>query len=117
MIEEPVTAEDFLSGLGVDTIIESDKEPAICKRVWDSLSGRVPESVPRDFGRSHEGVESSLGDMGKTKDGVEASKKIGSFRRGEWDDDGQERVGEPSTAFFAFFGLGKIIFKLFEELI
>ncbi len=55
--------------------------------------------------------------MGKTEDGVKASEEVGGFRRGEWDDDGQECVDEPDTAFFAFFGMGKIIFKLFEELV
>jgi hypothetical protein len=70
VIEEAVAGEYFLPGLGVDAIIESDKEPAICRRVWDGVSDRAPESVPWDLGRSHEGVESSFGDMGKAEDGV-----------------------------------------------
>jgi hypothetical protein len=51
------------------------------------------------------------------EDGVEAPQQIGCFRRGEGDDDGQEGVDEPGTAFFAFSGMGKIIFELAEELV
>jgi len=42
MIEEAVTAEDFLPGLGVDAIIESDKEPAVGERVCNGLSDGAP---------------------------------------------------------------------------
>jgi len=55
--------------------------------------------------------------MGKTKDGVEASKEIGSFRRGEWDDDAQQGVDEPVRPFIAFLGMGKIVFELRQELV
>lgn len=50
VIEEAVAGEYFLSGLRVDTIIESDKESTVCKWRWDGVSDRVPESVPWDFG-------------------------------------------------------------------
>jgi hypothetical protein len=77
----------------------------------------LPQSFPRDLGGGHEGVESSLGDVGEPEDCVETPQQVGCFRRGERDDDGQEGVEEPGPAFFALSGMGKIIFELAEELV
>lgn len=117
MIEEAVAGEDLFADLGADAVIEGEEEASVGDRGRDGFSEGFPQAVPRDLGRGHEGVESSLGDVCEPEDGVETSQQVGCFRRGEGDDNGEEGVGKPGPAFFALSGMGKIIFELSEELV
>lgn len=117
MIEETVAGEDFLSDLRVDAIIECQEESSASEGCGYCFPEGFPEAEPRDFGGGHESIKPPPGNMSKPKDGVETTQKIGRFRRCEGDDDGQEGVDEPGTAFLAFSGMGKIIFELSEELV
>jgi len=117
MIEEAVAGEDLFSDLGVDAVIEGEEESSLGEGGRNGLSKGIPQSLPRDLGRGHECVVSSFGNVREPKDGVEAPQQVGCFRRGEWDDDGQEGVDEPSPTFLAFSGMGKIIFEISKKLV
>lgn len=76
MIEEGVTAEDVLSDLWVDAVVEGDNKPSVTEQVRDGGSDGPPKARPRQFGRSHESIESSGSDMGKAEQGVDAPEQV-----------------------------------------
>ena len=76
MIVERVAGEDVLSDLRIDEVVESDNESSVTEHVWNGRSDGPPKTGPRQFGRSHECIESSGSDMGKTEQGVDASEQV-----------------------------------------
>lgn len=47
MIEEGVTAEDVLSDLWVDAVVEGDNKPPVTEQVRDGGSDGPPKARPR----------------------------------------------------------------------
>ena len=117
MIEELVASVNFPARPGIDVIIQSQQQSAVCHGFRYHLPKRRPQAIPGDLRGSHEGVKALFGDSGKTEKGIEASQYIGRFRRGERDDDGNDGVDKPNASRIGFSGTDELIFELSEDVV
>src|ERR671918_1009622 len=57
MVMKETAAEDLASGFVIDGIIECYQQPALNGGLWDEAPEELPQTLPRHFWRSHEGVK------------------------------------------------------------
>src|SRR6056297_3622977 len=117
MIEDLSASKYLFSGFRVDVIIDRHQQSSPCQRFGNHLPQALPKPLPWDLGRCHECIVTLFLDAANPEEAVEALKQVRGLGRRKWNDDRNECVGKPSSAFFCFSGIGKFAFEFCKDVV
>jgi len=100
MIEGALAGEDVFAGLGVDRVIEGQQRTLITQRAGDTAPEQIPQPLPGQLHRGHEGAVAPLGDT-HTEQCLNGAQQVGGARSGDRHDDRLQRQDEPAKALLA----------------